>query len=344
MNLDLENKELISILQLFFSELPYQYEIKNTSRGDVDFREAVIAEWVSREKYVIKLSDNDFTFPEKIETWKLCSEEYRKLGYYCPEIFYSKRGDFPRVLYKGHNCVAYAEEFCRYNVAEERCREDSEEKIIFDTEWADAAWIMTAKAAAKHFDFCKYPSAYCLFETFCPSDKMDEVLENAIEWKKYADNLPEKFQTQIQRIWQKWISNRNELEQIYYKLPTSVFQADLNPTNLLVNDNGEFVGVFDFNLCGRDVFLNYLFREIHWQYEEEYLLKTLKIVSQVYCFSNLEKKAAPLLYRCLKPLWFTEIETLKRAGTDENAIQTSLDRVEELQTKEIAFATYMGAD
>ena len=202
---------------------------------------------------------------------------------------------------------------------------------------------MTAKAAAKYFDFCKYPSGYCLFETFCPSDKTDEVLEVAMEWKKYADKLPERFHTQIQEIWQRWLNNRNELEQIYDKLPTSVFQADLNSTNLLIDDNGEFVGVLDFNLSGRDVFLNYLFREIHYQYSEEYLLETLKSVSQIYCFSELEKQAAPLLYRCLVPLWHTGIDILKE-GTDENAIQIILDRVEELQTKEIAFAAYMSVD
>jgi len=32
-----------------------------------------------------------------------------------------------------------------------------------------------------------------------------------------------------------------------HRLPTSVFQADLNPTNLLVDDKGAFAGVFDFN-------------------------------------------------------------------------------------------------
>ncbi len=344
MNIDLENKELIAVFKLFFDELPHRYEIKDTSRGDADFREAVIAEWSSGEKYVIKFSDNDFTFPEKIEAWKRCAEEYRKLGYYCPVIFSSKQGDFPKVMYKGHNCVAYVEEFCKYTAVEERCREDSKEKKPFDIKWADAAWMMTAKAAAKQFDFCNYPSAYCLFEKFCPSDETDEVMENAMAWKKYADNLPERFQTQIQRIWQRWLDNRNELEQIYYKLPTSVFQADLNSTNLLLDDNGKFIGVFDFNLCGRDVFLNYLFREIHWQYDEKYLLETLKKVSQVYCFSDLEKQAAPLLYRCLKPLWYTEIETLNEAGNDVNAIQTCLDRTEELQTKEIEFAAYMNAD
>ena len=335
------NQELVNIFQLFFDELPDRYDIKNTSRGDEDFREAIIAEWNSGEKYVIKLSDNDFTFPEKISIWKRCVEEYRKLGYYCPRIYSSKQGDFPRVTYKKHHCVVYVEEFCKYNIVEERCCEDSKEKLSFDIKWADAAWMMTAKVAAKQFDFCSYPSAYCLFETFCPSDKTDEVLENAMEWKRYSDKLPERFQPQIQRIWQRWMSNRNELEQIYFKLPSSVFQADLNTTNLLLDEQGEFVGVFDFNLCGRDVFINYLFREIHWQYEEKYLLETLKNVRQVYQFSDLEIKAAPLLYRCIKPLWYTEIERLKEAGIDESAIQLCLDRTEELQTKEIEFSTYM---
>lgn len=344
MNIDLENKELISIFQLFFDELPYQYEIINTSRGDADFREAVIAEWSLGEKYVIKLSDNEFTFPEKIKIWQRCANEYQNLGYYCPVILSSKQGNFPRVTYKGHDCVVYVEEFCKYTAVEERLGGDSKKRIPLDTSWMDAALIMTAKVAAKQFDFCNYPSAYCLFETFCASDETDEVLENALEWKKYADSLPEKFQTQVQRIWQRWMSNRNALEQIYYKLPTSVFQADLNSTNLLLDDNGEFIGVLDFNLCGRDVFLNYLFREIHWQYNEEYLLKTLKNVSRVYCFSDLEKQAAPLLYRCLKPLWYTETQTFKKAGTDENAIQDCLDRTEKLQTKEIDFAAYMSTE
>jgi len=338
------DEELEQLFFLFFEELPVEIESKNTSHGEEDFREAVIAKWSSGEKYVLKLSDNDFTFPEKIKVWQRCAAEYRKLGYYCPEILASKNGDFPVVSYKGHNCVVYVEEFCKYTVAEERRVEDSKENVKFEKKWADAAWRMTAKMAAKKFDFCEYPSGYCLFETFCPSDETDEVLENALEWKRYVDALPEQFHEQTERIWKRWNDNRNELEKIYHKLPTSVFQADLNTTNLLLDENGEFVGIFDFNLCGRDVFLNYLFREIHYQYELQYLLDTLKNVSQIYSFSDLEKQAAPLLYRCLVPLWFTEIETLKEAGQDASKIQECLNRTEELQTKEINFSAFMSVD
>lgn len=334
-------KELAEVFYQFFDELPMEITIKNTSRGEEDFREAVIATWNSGEKYVLKLSDNDFTFPEKIKAWQRCVKEYRKLGYYCPEIFASKNRDFPMVTYKGHNCVVFAEEFCNYAVAEERCPAGDKEDVAFEKKWADAAWMMTAKVAAKQFDFCEYPSGYCLFERFCPSDKNDEVLDNALEWKEYVDKFPERFREQTERIWKRWNDNRRELERIYHKLPTSVFQADLNTSNLLLDEKGEFAGVFDFNLCGRDVFLNYFFREMHWQFELQYLLDTLKNVSRVYCFSELEKQAAPLLYRCLVPLWFTERELLLEAGQDEEKIQMCLNRTEELQTKEIDFASYM---
>ena len=344
MQMDPNHQELIHVFQLFFDELPCQYTVINTSHGDADFRETLIAQWPSGEKCVIKLSDNDFTFPEKIAAWKRCACEYRKMGYYCPRILPSKHGDFPRVAYKGHTCVVYAEEFSQYKTAQKRCTEDSEETPAFDVKLADAAWLMTAKVAAKRFDFCDYPSGYCLFESFCPSDRTDEVLENAQAWLQYAQGLPQRFQTQVQRIWDRWLANRHELSLIYPGLPTSVFQADLNPTNLLLDERGEFAGVCDFNLCGRDVFLNYLFREIHWQFDEQYLLDTLKKLRCVYRFSDLEIQAAPLLYRCLKPLWFTELDALKAAGTDEQAVERCLNAVETLQTKEIAFAAYMRDD
>lgn len=343
--MDLSNEELLHIIELFFDDIPYKFEIKNTSRGESDFREAIILEWKSGEKYVIKLSDNDFTFADKIKSWKRCAEEYRKLGYYCPNILYSKNGDFPTVAYKGHSCVAYVEEFSKYRIVDERTDENSDYYTKPNKEYMNEAFVMTARIAAERLDFTDYPSGYCLFESFCPSDKTDEVLENALEWKKYADTLPAEFQLQVQRIWHRWNENRTQLEQLYFDLPTSVFQADLNATNILLDDNGKFVGIFDFNLCGKDVLLNYLFREICWYSDRDeeinYILDTLKNISKFYYFSDIEKRAAPLLYRCLKPLWFSEIEKLKKAGYDTKAIKNCLDETEKLQTKVIDFETYM---
>ena len=330
-----------SLYRLFFSEEPVDFETVNTSHGDNDFREVLIYTLASGEKRVIKLADNDFTFPDKIEMWKRTAEEYRKLGYYCPAISPDRTGVFPKVKYQGHECVAYGEEFAPYSVAQQRDQEDAAEPNRFE----EQAWIMTAKVAAQHFDYTAFPSGYCLFETFCPSDETDEVLENALNWKAYADTLPQEVQEQVQRIWQLWTENRRQLEAIYHELPSSVFQADLNPTNILVDNNGQFAGIFDFNICGREVFLNYLFREIFnmdFQQELERILKTLKVVSRYYQFSVAEKNAALMLYRCLKPLWFNKLQKLKKLKSDMAAVKAYLAETEYYLTEPIPFDKWMG--
>lgn len=337
------NRELLDIFRLFYNDVPSSFEIINTSRGDEDFRETVIAEFETGEKSVLKLADNDFTFPEKIEVWRRTSAEYRKAGYYCPKISPDKSGAYPVVRYKGHSCTAYAEEFSPYRPAEYRS-EDARDKKVSEAEYEKEAWIMTAKIASKYFSYSDYPSAYCLFETFCPSDKTDEVLENALEWKKYVRTLPEEFQPQTEYIWRIWTENRKMLEPIYPKLPTSVFQADLNSTNILLDESGKFVGVYDLNLCGKDVFLNYLFREtFHYDYKTELdaIFRRLKIVSEYYDFSEGEKQAALMLYRCLKPLWSNKLERLKELENDKTSIVSYLNETENSLTENIDFALYM---
>lgn len=332
------NDEIKNVFSLFFDDTPITDHLIDTSRGDADFRATFIIETAVGSKYVLKLADNDFTFPEKISVWQRTVEEYRKLGYFCPRIFRDKSGHFPIVDYRGHRCAAYAEEFAPFRPIEDRFSDDfGKNEALYDRYKRDI-WRMTARIAAQYFDYTEYPSAYCLFETFCPSDKMDEVLENAFAWKEYADKLPYEFKKQVERIWRMWTENRAALEPRFKKLPTSVFQADLNASNILVDDEGRFVGVYDFNLCGRDVFLNYLMRESNGV---SGICEALKIASEYYRFSDIEKDAALMLYRCLKPLWYTRVEELKKAGKDPDAIRTCLNEAEHALTSPIDFSEYM---
>ncbi|MBQ1410993.1 MAG: phosphotransferase [Oscillospiraceae bacterium] len=332
------NDEIKNVFSLFFDDTPITIHLIDTSRGDADFRATFIIVTVVGSKYVLKLADNDFTFPEKISVWQRTAEEFRKLGYFCPRIFRDKSGYFPIVDYRGRRCAAYAEEFAPFRPIEDRFSDDfGKNEALYDRYKRDI-WRMTARIAAQYFDYTEYPSAYCLFETFCPSDKMDEVLENAFAWKEYADKLPYEFKKQVERIWRMWTENRAALEPRFKKLPTSVFQADLNASNILVDDEGRFVGVYDFNLCGRDVFLNYLMRESNGV---SGICEALKIASEYYRFSDIEKDAALMLYRCLKPLWYTRVEELKKAGKDPDAIRTCLNEAEHALTSPIDFSEYM---
>ena len=209
-----------TVFSRFSAETPIEVRRINTSRGDDDFRTAFIVETDSGNKYVLKLADNDFTFPEKIAVWQRTVEEYRRLGYFCPRILRDRSGSFPVVDYGGHRCVAYAEEYAPFRSAEDRFSDDfGQNEALYDSYKRDI-WQMTARVAALHLDYTEYPSAYCLFETFCPSDKTDEVLENALAWKAYADTLPEAFHAQTGRVWQLWTENRGALEKVYHQHPS----------------------------------------------------------------------------------------------------------------------------
>ncbi len=338
--------ELTDIFALFYDSPVRSYEIIDSGRGETDFRHVIIAELENGEKAVMKLSDNDFTSPERIAVWQRTVEEYHRLGYYCPRIFADKAGNFPMVSYEERKCTAFAEEYSKYRIADER-------KVITDSDdtstpdrYADDAWIMTARIAALHLSYCDFPSGYCLFDTFCPSDKTDEVLEIANEWYECANTLPEELKAQADRIWALWQENRAALEPLYKKLPTSVLQADLNSTNILVNDKGEFAGVCDFNLCGREVLLNYIMRETnHYDFSVELknIFRILKLVSAHYRFSEAEKNAALMLYRCLKPLWWNSLDKLKEHKDDTAALKKHLDETEYYLTADIDFTPYMSA-
>jgi len=67
----------------------------------------------------------------------------------------------------------------------------------------------------------------------------------------------------------------------------------------------------------------------------------LDIAKKVYTFSDMEKKAAPLLYKCIRPLWWNASMELKESGTDSKKIQEHLDKIEYEQTREIDFAEHM---
>ncbi|WP_028509067.1 hypothetical protein [Ruminococcus sp. NK3A76] len=201
-------QEIQDIFSLFFDETIISCRLINTSINDSDLRETVIAKTASGSRWVIKLADNDFTFPERIKVWQRTVQEYLDLGYYCPKILCDKTGTFPAIEYKGHSCVAYAEEYSKYAPIEEREQGDSDRGSALFASCHKDIWSMTAKVAAKHLDYTEYPSGYCMFETFCPSDETDEVLENALCWKEYADTLPGEFGSQVQRIWRLWNDNR----------------------------------------------------------------------------------------------------------------------------------------
>ncbi len=355
--------ELPEIIGLFVKTPPADVETIETSHGEDDFREAVIVRWENAvlppeqgDRMVIKLASNGFTDPARLEMWERLAEEYRRRGYWCPRFLRTKAGEFPYVEYQGRRCVVYGEEYARFRTADSF--ETEEVSLNGRFVFLDDLLRMNAEIAAAHLDFTDLPSAWCLFRTFDPADAEDEVMENARGWLACAETLPDSFRPQVSRIWERWLDNRAFLEKEYHRLPASVFQADLNGTNVLLREDGQFAGIMDFNLAGREVFLNYLFREAPYVFgrgplpgekaappsPQDWALKrifsALRVVKEHYAFSEAEKELALPLFRCLSPLWFTAVEQL-RAAKGEREIRAALDDAERALTLEIDFRSRM---
>ena len=209
--------ELKEIIALFANAQPMEYEIKNTSHGAGDFREAVIAKWAAGilppelgDRMVLKLASNSFTDPVRLEMWERLAQEYRQRGYWCPHFLRTKAGEFPWVEYQGRRCIVYGEEYAPFPTA------DRFDPAVVSPNgrftYLDELLRMNAEIAAAHLDFTDLPSAWVLFGVFDPTDAEDEVMENAHEWLACAEKLPEAFQEQVRRIWDRWMENRRYLE------------------------------------------------------------------------------------------------------------------------------------
>lgn len=83
--------ELAEIFFIYSNRQPLHYDVKETSRGEADFRQAIIVDW-GEEKRVIKIACNAFT----------------------TKPFYNN----------GRECVVFAEEFSVYQTAEQVGREN----------------------------------------------------------------------------------------------------------------------------------------------------------------------------------------------------------------------------
>ena len=115
-------------LTLYYDTEMIDIEVKDSSRGDSDFRKAYIVN-DGESKIVIKYFSNSFSNQNRILGWFQLMEEYRKIGLYCPNIIPNRYGER---LYKhtidGRDYYIYAEEFAAFNTAAQL---DVEKKTIY---------------------------------------------------------------------------------------------------------------------------------------------------------------------------------------------------------------------
>lgn len=347
---------LREIFTLYNDKQPEAYEIKDKSRGEEDYRLILLTEW-KESRAVIKISGNDFTTPERVLAWKRTADAYRQAGYYCPDIIRDRNGKYAQeVCFEGRQVTVYAEEYSKYQTADQF--EDCEIKADGSDTFRDSVFETIGTIGQLHLKTADFPSGLCILEKFSESEECDEVMEEALNFKKTAEKFLPGYAERFERIWGLFLENKKKLEEIYASLPVSVFQSDLNNTNVLLNEKKQFAGLIDFNLSGRDSTLNQLMREFVMEYDDwgneifyserannwctDEFCRLLKKTAGEYDFSETEKKYAILVYRYVRPFWWRPAHEIERVKEDPEKVRMIFEWVEhELTRTDIDFAGCM---
>lgn len=317
-------------------------ETLDLCRGDDDYRKVYIVDDGQR-KIVIKHLSNTFSDRRRIEGWFKLMDEYRKIGLYCPAILPNRNGELLHCdTIDGRDYYIYAEEFSIYETAEHigenKCKDDNGHYLF-------TPYVMRSlgRIASANLNMLDWPSAYCLLEPFCAPDTTDEATECAEAFVKYIrENLPTHL-PRAEALLEMFYKRQEELRTVYPSLPTSCFQADLNDSNILLDEKNNFVGLIDFNLCGKEPILNYAVREALWGVSDKRLfgekdsrlyfydsdldelriklfLENIGYIQEYYKFNELEKKVFPILFRYMNSFWWTHLDEIKLIKEDENKI------------------------
>ena len=181
--------------------------------------------------------------------------------------------------------------------------------------------------------------------------------QNALFFVDYIrQNLPAHL-SRAEALLELYYQRQEELLTVYPLLPTSCFQADLNDSNILLDENNQFVGLIDFNLCGKEPILNYAIREALWNvadnrlfgekdrrlyfYDEELdklriklFLENIGYIQESYEFSEFEKEVFPVLFRYMNSFWWFHLDEIALIKNDEPKIEKLLDWLEHQMTRD----------
>lgn len=357
-----ENLEIKNIIALFHSEEPVSHSLEEIRLQENDSRYVLYVNY-PEGKFVIKIAANDFTTVERVNGWVDLIAEYREMGYYSPSIKKSINNNYAeRFVFKEKSVVVWEEEYAKYhfpNDIKNKAMNANSGRYTYKDEVIE----FFGKVGQKHLKGFFGKSGWVRLEPF--ETETDEVTDCVQTFNTLVKNDAPHFMERWQKILGLFEQNREELGQVYHKLPTSVFQADWGESNLLLDDKGHFKGVIDYNLAGEDTVLNIfmslslfgfgcpkkvennpeMLPELNEETQNsviEIMLDAFRGFKKHYQFSEIEVEAALLLYKYIIAIEYTEIRAFKENMSDDSKLKLLFDFMEqELLRDDIDFRSAM---
>lgn len=256
------------------------------------------------DKYFIEATLDETIDENKIILMNKLIDRYIEFGLKAPK--YLKNNDANYIYNDGtYNVVLY---------------EKLEEKLLADDKEANYLSIIKelyeyiGKYSTKYrgVDIYPFKTPYSVID-LAPHDS--EFDEKQVNLNSLCDILKKAgFTDLMSKIIRFNERIRDELKEIYKKLPRCNYQANLTNKSILVKDN-HFVGLTDFTLCGSEVIVNYISNEARTDLSEDDFInmpaneiynkilkehkQSLSLILKNYEMLPIEKKALELYNKLL---------------------------------------------
>lgn len=173
----------------------------------------------------------------------------------------------------------YIEEYAPYKTAESVCENYSIQKQMMKY-----MGIFASKYTG--IELMDTPSMWTVIDLHPMDDGIDEKQDNLNELMNVLKE--HNYEKEAELLSKTNTKVRNELKEIYKSLPRCVYQGDLNFTNVLVDEKGDFKGLIDFNMAGTEFNINNFLNETAYHMDEQDFIELS--TKEIYEKMNIKQK------------------------------------------------------
>ncbi len=271
------NEEIVRICAHFKIECDLIGELIDTSKCSDDRR----FNYQINDKYFLKISNAKVIDEKFLNDIQQLTQNYESIGVYCPKLYETIDGGLTLNIEKnGSKYICYVEEKSKYIFSE------NQESVDYEFKRHMLNHLGKLANRYSNINLSAIRSMWSIIELPPFNNHIDEKQEN---FDKLISCLHEnELVTLAKKMSFRNKKSREKIKSYMTHLPRCVYQGDLNNSNILVDENGDFKGVIDFNMFGTEVNINcFLNESMYFLTEDDFeKLEHKEILSKIIRIQN----------------------------------------------------------
>lgn len=244
-----EEAEIRSVLACFGLDFEKVTNFFDTSHSETDVRLCYILD----ERYVLKIQSPDVMSESRLREISRLIERCQRIGVYAPNLIPAADGQFSQMwVHHGRELICFVEVCAPFQVCGDRLALDRREVVKH-------LGILAKEYSG--IDLQETRSMWSIIDLAPLDTDVDEKQENVdILASALSENGYAGLSKQLEQ-YNEFL--RQEIQKTFRELPRCVYQGNLNFSNVLQCE-GHFAGLIDFNMSGTDVNINVFLNETNW--------------------------------------------------------------------------------